>query len=88
MIGVRKDLGTLDEIIGRSSRNWRLERMNWVDRNLLRLSAYELRSLLETPAKVALNEAIEVAKRFGTNESPAFVNGVLDRMVADLGRRI
>ncbi|MCS6914827.1 MAG: transcription antitermination factor NusB [Myxococcales bacterium] len=86
--GVRQDLTTLDELIAHSSRNWRLERMNWVDRNLLRLAAWELRSLPETPAKVVLNEAIEMAKRYGTTDSSAFVNGVLDRLLSELGRRV
>lgn len=87
VIGVRREREALDELIGKSSRNWRIERMNWVDRNLLRLAAYELRSLKETPARVVLNEAIEVAKRYGASDSSAFVNGVLDRLMADLGRR-
>jgi transcription antitermination protein NusB len=87
VLGVRREREALDELISKSSRNWRIERMNFVDRNLLRLAAFELRSVKETPARVAINEAIEVAKRFGANESPAFVNGVLDRLMADLGRR-
>lgn len=85
--GVMQDLASLDELIAHSSRNWRLERMNWVDRNLLRLAVWELRSLPQTPAKVVLNEAIEMAKRYGTTESSAFVNGVLDRLLSELGRR-
>lgn len=85
--GVRKSQGELDALITRSSRNWRLERMAWVDRNLLRLASYELLHCRDTPARVAINEAIEVAKRYGAGESAAFINGVLDRILTEIGRR-
>ena len=81
-----KEQPAIDEIIAASSRNWRLERMSRVDRNILRIAVSELRSFLETPVKVVINEAVELAKRFGTAESPAFVNGILDRTAAALGR--
>ncbi len=84
--GVKAGLGELDELLARCSRNWRLERMSWVDRNLLRLASYELSRRSDTPARVAINEAIEVAKRYGTTESPAFINGVLDRVLGELDR--
>lgn len=85
--GVREHQTELDALIGRSSRNWRLERMAWVDRNLLRLASYELLYCPATPARVAINEAIEVAKRYGAGESAAFINGVLDRVLTEIGRR-
>ncbi|MCA1664939.1 MAG: transcription antitermination factor NusB, partial [Myxococcales bacterium] len=69
------------------SKNWRLERMARVDRNLLRLALYELKHVDDVPAKVAINEAIEIAKRYGTNESSAFVNGILDRCREELGKK-
>jgi hypothetical protein len=69
------------------SRNWRLERMARVDRNILRLAVGELVHAPATPVRVVINEAVELAKRFGTAESPAFVNGVLDRIASNLGRR-
>lgn len=84
--GVKGAVGELDELLTRCSRNWRLERMSWVDRNLLRLASYELSRRSDTPARVAINEAIEVAKRYGTTESPAFINGVLDRVLGEIGR--
>jgi N utilization substance protein B len=84
--GVRLAIGELDELLSRCSRNWRIERMSWVDRNLLRLASYELSRRSDTPARVAINEAIEVAKRYGTTESPAFINGVLDRVLGEIGR--
>jgi N utilization substance protein B len=85
--GVREHLAELDELLGRASRNWRLERMARVDRNLLRLALYELKHGGDVPAKVAINEAIEIAKRYGTAESPAFVNGILDRCLEEVGGR-
>jgi N utilization substance protein B len=84
--GTTGHLGEIDEIVQKASRNWRLERMARVDRNLLRLATYELRFAPEVPAKVVINEAIEVAKRFGAGESPAFVNGLLDRISQELKR--
>jgi N utilization substance protein B len=70
--------GELDELLGQVSKNWRLERMARVDRNVLRLALYELKYRDDIPAAVTLNEAIELAKRFGAAEAPAFVNGLLD----------
>jgi N utilization substance protein B len=83
--GVRENLTALDAQIQGASKNWRLERMARVDRNLLRLALYELKHVDDVPAKVAINEAIEIAKRYGTNESSAFVNGILDRCREVLG---
>jgi transcription antitermination protein NusB len=86
VFGVRDHLDELDSLLGRCSRNWRLERMSWVDRNLLRLAAFELTRSLDTPARVILNEAIELARRYSTAESPGFVNGVLDRALRETNR--
>jgi len=83
---VRERLAEIDDVIQSASRNWRLERMSRVDRNILRLAAGELRHFPEVPVKVAINEAVELAKRFGTGESPAFVNGILDRIAHQLRR--
>ncbi len=80
------DQASIDEVITAASRNWRLERMSRVDRNILRLAVCELRGFPTTPVKVVINEAVELAKRFGTAESPAFVNGILDRIAVSLGR--
>lgn len=68
----------LDQAIAGAAANWRLDRIAPVDRTILRLGAYELVAEAETPAAVVLDEAIELAKRFGEADSPAFVNGVLD----------
>jgi len=85
--GVRQNQGELDAQIQSASRNWRLERMARVDRNLIRLALYELKHADDVPAKVAFNEAIEIAKRYGTSESSAFVNGILDRCREELGKK-
>lgn len=76
----------LDKLIASSSKNWRLERMARVDRNILRLGACELAAFPDVPVRVVINEAVELAKEFGTADSPAFVNGVLDRVASSLGR--
>jgi N utilization substance protein B len=85
--GVHGRLTTVDALITHCSRNWRLSRMSWVDRNLLRLAGYELIERGDIPARVVLNEAIEIARRYSTSESSGFVNGILDRMLHELGRR-
>jgi N utilization substance protein B len=77
----------IDALIGAASKNWRIDRMSRVDRNILRLGACELVAFPAVPVKVVINEAVELAKRFGTAESSAFVNGVLDRIAAAVGRR-
>jgi N utilization substance protein B len=82
--GYADDRERVDELIRTVSQHWRLERMTRVDRNVLRLGAWELLSCAEIPRKVTLNEAIELAKRFGTESSASFVNGVLDRIASDL----
>ena len=84
--GVASDLGAVDEAITKASTNWRLMRMARVDRNVLRLGAWELSHSQAVPRAVILDEAVELAKRFGSEESSAFVNGVLDRIAANLGR--
>lgn len=84
--GVEGDLGGVDETIRKASTNWRLERMTRVDRNVLRLGAWELMKSSDVPRAVILDEAVELAKRFGSEESGAFVNGVLDRIAEDIGR--
>lgn len=76
----------IDGIIRDVSQHWRLERMTRVDRNILRLATYELLRMEDVPRRVTLNEAVELAKRFGSDQSAGFVNGVLDRIASDLGK--
>jgi N utilization substance protein B len=68
----------IDNLIGQAASNWRLSRIAATDRNILRLAVFEMMSVDEIPDQVAINEAVEIAKRFGSEESPAFINGVLD----------
>jgi N utilization substance protein B len=75
-----------DALIDECSTNWRVPRMPVVDRNILRLAAYELMECSDIPANVTINESIELAKRYGTRESRAFVNGIVDRLARKLGR--
>jgi transcription antitermination protein NusB len=83
--GVVARLAELDTRLERASEHWRLERMSRVDRNILRLAAYELSAPeLGTPPRVAISEAIELGKEFGTAESGGFINGVLSRVAHDL----
>jgi N utilization substance protein B len=84
--GVAGELTEVDDAIRKASTNWRLERMARVDRNVLRLGAWELLRSHAVPRAVILDEAVELAKRFGSEDSGAFVNGVLDRVAANLGR--
>lgn len=80
------DRVAIDECIRRASHHWRIERMTRVDRNILRLGVAELMMESAVPKRVTLNEAVELAKRFGAEGSTAFVNGILDRIADDLGR--
>jgi N utilization substance protein B len=85
--GVTRERDRLDALIASAAANWRVERMAVVDRNILRMAAFELAHLVDTPAAVVLDEAIEVGKRFGSEQSGAFINGVLDAVRRDLQGR-
>jgi N utilization substance protein B len=84
--GVTEKAQAIDEMIRKVSEHWRLERMPRVDRNILRLSAYELMFMPDVPRRVTLNEAVELAKRYAGEGSPGFVNGVLDRIASEMGK--
>ena len=68
----------IDPIIERFSSNWKMSRMSCVDRNIMRIAVYELLFCSDIPSKVSMNEAIDIGKKFGTEESGAFINGILD----------
>jgi N utilization substance protein B len=78
--GVRKHRDEIDKLLVERADNWTLERMAVTDRNILRLGAFEILHF-GTPERVAINEAVELAKRYGAKQSPHFVNGVLDRFM-------
>jgi len=80
--GTLQQIGALDAIIQRIAPEWPIDQMAPVDRNILRLAAYEILYLNDTPAKVAINEAVDIAKLFGSDSSSRFVNGVLGTLYA------
>ena len=86
--GVTAHVEELDVFIVRYSEHWRLERMTIVDRNLLRLATYELLYQPNIPVKVVINEAVEMAKRYGSEASGGFVNGILDQVRLSVGREV
>jgi N utilization substance protein B len=85
--GVKDHQAQIDAMISEVAENWRLDRMAAIDRNILRLGAYEMLFCPEVPAKVAINEALELAKRYSTAQSSRFVNGILDRMLQWQGQK-
>jgi transcription antitermination protein NusB len=82
--GVEDNRAELDELIATHSRNWSLERMPAVDRNLLRLALFELKGRPDVPVPVVIDEAVELAKRFSTDDSGRFVNGMLSAIAPKL----
>ena len=85
--GVVAHLAELDALIQKHSTHWRVERMPRIDRNVLRLATYELKFDPETPGKVVLNEAVELGKAFGSEESSSFINAILDKVAQELNRK-
>lgn len=83
-VGASKECEAIDAAITGASKNWRFERLAAVDKNILRIAVYELMRELQTPSSVVLDEAIELAKRFGEKDSAPFVNGVLDAINRNL----
>jgi len=86
LAGILSDLPALDAELEKHSEHWKLYRMTRIDRNILRIGAEELKSFKDIPPRVSLDECVELAKRFGTEESSAFVNGILDKVSHSLGR--
>ena len=80
VLGVMRNRQELDALLEAKADNWSLSRMAATDRNVLRLGAYEIR-YADTPDRVAINEAVELAKRFGSKQSSQFVNGILDKLI-------
>ena len=82
--GVSSNLARLDQLISEAATNWRLTRIAPTDRNLLRIAVYEMLEKEDIPPQVAINEAVEIAKRFAGDDSPKFINGVLDAIRSKL----
>ena len=78
--GVREHLMEIDDLLSLYSTNWKISRMASIDKNILRIAIYELMHCPDIPVKVTINEAVEIAKNYGTAESGAFVNGILDNI--------
>lgn len=81
VIGVETHLAEIDRTLAQTSQHWRLERMTLIDKNILRIALYEMLYLKSIPPKVSVNEAIEIGKSFGTEDSGAFINGILDHIL-------
>lgn len=82
--GVKDHLETIDALIDRHSSNWKISRIAGVDRNAMRIAVYEMLHCADIPEKVSINEAIDIGKKFGTDESGAFINGILDSIHMEL----
>ncbi len=80
VLGVLEHCQELDRLIEQYSENWRLDRINIIERNILRIALFELFYCEEIPPKVTINEAIDLGKRYGSEESGSFINGILDRI--------
>lgn len=78
--GVISSLDEIDNLLNKYSKNWKLSRMPVVDRNIMRMATFELLKRPDIPPSVTINEAVEIGKKFGTKDSGAFINGVLDRI--------
>jgi N utilization substance protein B len=81
--GVQEKADMLNQLISKYAENWRLERMSLIDRNILRLAVYEVHYQDDVPISVAINEAVEIAKRYSTDDSGPFINGILDAMAKE-----
>jgi N utilization substance protein B len=84
--GVLQHRDRIDALIQSASENWSLDRMSGVDRNVMRIAVFEMLSCEEIPAKVSINEAVDIGKKFGTEESGAFINGIIDTIRAAIER--
>ncbi len=78
--GVHGHCKQIDKLIAKHSEHWRLDRMDWVDRSILRMGIFEILFCEDIPNKVAMNEAVDLGKKFGAEESGAFINGILDKI--------
>lgn len=78
--GVIKNIKEIDEIISKVSLNWDIKRMSYIDRNILRIGTYEIVFRKDIPSAVSINEAIEISKKYGDEDSPKFVNGILHKI--------
>lgn len=85
--GIEREKEAIDRLVKSASDNWRLDRITYVDLNILRVGVYEMLFSEDVPPKVAIDEAIEIAKKYGSEDSREFINGVLDRVLKDFYSR-
>jgi N utilization substance protein B len=85
--GIHRFLSEIDEKIKKTAKNWSIERMHKVDLSILRMAIFEIFYTNETPYKVVINEAIELAKKYGTDDSYAFINAILDKLSKSLNKK-
>jgi len=87
VLGVLEHRRELDRLIEQYSENWRLDRINIIERNILRMALFELLYCEEIPPKVSINEAIDLGKRYGSEDSGSFINGILDRIQSEVVKK-
>ena len=87
VIAILKQMKEIDAIIQKFSDNWVIDRMAIIDRNILRMGTCELMFNFSTPPKVAINEAVDIAKKYGNEDSPEFINGILDKVYKETGKK-
>jgi N utilization substance protein B len=87
VLGVLEHCQEFDRLIEQYSENWRLDRINMIDRNILRMALFELLYCEGIPPKVTMNEAIDLGKRYGSENSGSFINGILDRIQNEVVRK-
>lgn len=81
IFGIKNNILQIDSLIGKASAHWKMDRMALVDRNIMRIAVYEMRFASGSlNAQIAINEAVEIAKKYGSEETPSFVNGILDQV--------
>ena len=85
--GTTENIAPLDDVIRKAAENWQLERMAVIDKSILRIAAYELIHMPDIPSSVTINEAIEISKKYSTEESASFINGILDRILRTIGKK-
>ena len=83
LAGVKREKGKIDACIEQACENWRMDRITYVDKGIMRLSVYEMLFSSDVPPKVAIDEALELAKKYGSEDSREFINGVLDRVLRE-----
>jgi N utilization substance protein B len=82
--GVMEHYDEINDLVERHAEHWKMSRMTWIDRNILRMAVFEFLCCGDIPSKVTINEAVELGKRFGSEDSGAFVNGILDQITQHL----